>query len=46
MRGMVNTVTVLVLVALGLTLIAGLTSRVPVWIPLLLICIALLIGGH
>jgi hypothetical protein len=38
--------TVLVLIALALTLISGTTnpSRMPVWIPLLLVTIALLIG--
>jgi hypothetical protein len=35
---------VLVLVALVLTLISGITGRVPVFVPLLLICIALLVG--
>jgi hypothetical protein len=36
--------TVLVLVALVLTLIAGISGRVPLWIGVLLLCVALLIG--
>lgn len=33
----------LILIALILTLVSGITGRVPVWIPMLLVCIALLI---
>lgn len=36
--------TILVLVSLGLTIISGVTGRVPLWIPTLLICTALLSG--
>lgn len=34
---------VLVLIALALTLITGITGKVPLWIAVLLICIAMLI---
>lgn len=34
----------LVLIAFGLTLVSGTTGKVPAWIPLLLVCIALMIG--
>lgn len=36
--------TILVLVSLALTLVSGITGRVPLWIPLLLIDVALLAG--
>jgi hypothetical protein len=36
--------TLLVLIALGLTLIHGITGRVPLWIAVLLLSIALLIS--
>ncbi len=35
---------VLVLIAFGLTLVSGITGRVPIWIPVLLITIAMLLG--
>jgi hypothetical protein len=35
----------LVLIALGLTLLSGMTGRVQLWIPVLLITIAMLIGS-
>mgnify|MGYP001563934276 CR=1 len=35
----------LYLTALALTLIAGITNRVPLWIPLMLVCLGLLVGG-
>lgn len=34
----------LVLLALAFTLIAGVTGRLPLWIAVLLICLALLVG--
>jgi len=33
----------LVLVAFVLTLVSGITNRVPLWIPLLLVCIAMIV---
>jgi hypothetical protein len=35
----------LVVIAGALTLISGITGKVPLWIPLLLVEIALLVGG-
>jgi hypothetical protein len=34
----------LVLIAFALTIVSGTTTRLPVWIPLLLVCIALMLG--
>lgn len=34
----------LIVIAFGLTIVSGVTSRVPVWIPLLLVCLALMLG--
>ena len=34
----------LVLLAFAFTLASGTTSKMPVWIPLLLVCIALMLG--
>ena len=34
---------ILVLIAFGLTLVSGITGKVPLWIPVLLITIAMLI---
>lgn len=45
MRGMLSVTGVLVLIAFGLTLVSGITGRVPLWIPVLLITIAMLIGS-
>jgi hypothetical protein len=36
---------VLYLIAFALTLISGITNRVPLWIAVLLVCIGLMIGG-
>lgn len=33
----------LTVIALGLTLVSGITGKVPLWIPLLLVCVALLV---
>lgn len=30
-------------IAFALTLISGITGRVPIWVPLLLVCIAMLV---
>jgi hypothetical protein len=35
----------LYLIALALVLVSGITNRVPIWIPVLLICIGLLVGS-
>ncbi len=32
----------LIIIAFALTLVSGITGKVPLWIPLLLLCIALL----
>jgi len=37
---------VLVVVALVLTIISGVTGKVPLFVPLLLVCIAMLVGGR
>ena len=37
---------VLVVVALALTIISGVTGKVPLFVPLLLVCIAMLVGGR
>jgi len=36
---------VLVLIAFGLTLVSGISGRVPLWIPVLLLCIVHLVSG-
>ena len=41
---MLSVHSILILIAFGLTLVSGITGRVPLWIPTLLICIALLLG--
>lgn len=40
---LLNVQTVLRLIAFGLTLMSGISGRVPVWIPVLLVTIALLL---
>jgi len=35
---------ILVLIAFGLTLVSGISGKVPLWVPVLLICISMLIG--
>ncbi len=37
--------TLLALIALALTLINGITGKVPLWVPVLIVCIALLVIG-
>jgi hypothetical protein len=37
---------VLVVIALILTVISGVTGKIPLFVPLLLICIAMLVGGR
>ena len=41
---MLTVPTVLILLAFGLTLLSGITGKVPLWIPVLLLCLALLVG--
>lgn len=36
----------IIIVALVLTLVSGITGRVPLWIAVLFLCIALLVSGH
>jgi len=42
---MLNAYVLLVIIALVLTLVSGIVGRVPLWIPMLLITIAQLIGA-
>ncbi len=46
MNGMITVPFILYLIAFALTLIAGITGKVPLWIAVLLICIGLMVGPY
>jgi hypothetical protein len=41
---MISVTTLLLLIAFVLTLVSGITGKVPLWVPVLLLCVALLAG--
>ena len=41
---MISVTVLLVLIAMVLTMISGMTGKVPLWIPVLFVCLALLVG--
>ena len=43
---MLNVPFILYLIAFALTLVSGITAKVPLWIPLLLVTIGLMIGPY